>query len=170
MFYPLFLFFSCTSIPCRRGECDGMREQTKREFNRKGKRGWQQALVLLCSICEKDVFLKSGSLFLQKINVLNWTTGNGITHQVGSSIYKPCCVYCIYTVHKESCRIKSKRKRSAHLRGPTNITFGWEDFLTKGHIHVPYIAYIAIHSYTLESVKFCTIRSTSHYTDQLHEK
>ena len=105
---------------------------------------------MLCSICEKDVFLKSGSLFLQKINVLNWTTGNGITHQVGSSIYKPCCVYCIYTVHKESCRIKSKRKRSAHLRGPTNITFGWEDFLTKGHIYVPYM-------YSLFHINWCRL-------------
>jgi hypothetical protein len=167
----LYFFFSVVRL-YRAGEESVTVCENKQKENSIEKEKEDDSRHLYCCVlyARRTFFLKSGSLFLQKINVLNWTTGNGITHQVGSSIYKPCCVYCIYTVHKESCRIKSKRKRSAHLRGPTNITFGWEDFLTKGHIHVPYIAYIAIHSYTLESVKFCTIRSTSHYTDQLHEK
>ena len=48
----LFFFFSDVRLYRAWGECDGMRGQTYREFNRKGKRGWQQALVLLCSIPE----------------------------------------------------------------------------------------------------------------------
>ena len=108
------------------------------------------------------VFYTRRTFFSNKgLYVLNWTTGNGITHQVGSSIHKPCCVYCIYTVHKESCRIKSKKKRSAHLRGPTNITFGWEDFLTKGHVYIIYSTYC---SYSFIHIGECKIL---HYTQHI---